>query len=101
MVNVTVSLTLTSPPTVPVMATLPPASAALMMLSAVILSNVMSALGAAVSTVYVPAVVAVTELPAVSVVVTCASTVKSGSATNALPGTLILKVLSASTTPVY
>ena len=41
----------TSPPTVPVTATVPPASAALTMLSAVMASRVMLATGATVSTV--------------------------------------------------
>ena len=49
-VRVTVSLTCTSPPTVPVTATVPPASAALTMLSAVMASRVMLATGASVST---------------------------------------------------
>ena len=82
----------TSPPTVPVIATVPPASAALTMLSAVMASSAIVGAGASCrpcrSGCRSPCVL----LPAASVVVTLASTVMSASAARSLPATLIEKV---------
>ena len=72
MVKETVSPCAASPPTEPVTATVPAASVALMMSSAVMLSTEMVA-AALVSTVWVEVVVAENELPALSVPVTVAS----------------------------
>ena len=69
MVKETVSPCAASPPTEPVTATVPAASVALMMSSAVMLSTEMVA-AALVSTEWVEVVVAENELPALSVPVT-------------------------------
>ena len=97
---VTVSPARNSPVTVPVMAMSWPASAAFNTLSAVTSSTVIVIAGAVVSTVYGLVEVAVPVLPAASVDETDASTVVSGSAARAEPGTLIENVPSAATVPV-
>ena len=90
-VRVTVSPSWTSPPTVPVTATVPPASAALTMSSAVMASSVMVAAAPSYRPYSSASSVAVVLLPAASVVVTLASTVLSASAARSLPATSMLK----------
>ena len=96
MVKETVSPCAASPPTEPVMATVPAASVALMMSSAVMLSTEMVA-AALVSTVWVEVVDAENELPALSVPVTVAS--KDVSAARSEPATSMEKLLLESTVP--
>ena len=86
-VSVTLSPALESPPTVPVTAMLWPASAELIVLSAVMLATVMVAL-AVVSTVYGRLALAVIALPAASIAATLAVTLVD--AARALPGTPML-----------
>src|SRR3569623_352503 len=74
MVSVTASPLMASPPTVPVMFTLPAASAALIAVSAVITLSEIVGAGAVVSMVYDAVLVPVPVLPAASVVLMLAST---------------------------
>ena len=87
-----------SPPTVPVTFTVPPASAAFTISSAVMLSTAIVAV-LVVSTVCVEVPVIVNGLPASSVPVTVVSKVVS--AAKSEPATGMLYVLSACTTPLY
>src|ERR1043165_9339412 len=98
--RVTVSPTFASPPTVPVIATVPAASAALMTSSAVML-EVSAMVGTDIrSTLYVSVSAPEPMLPAASDELTEASTVKSASAARSAPDTLIENVLPAATSPV-
>ena len=96
-VTVTLSPTLASPPTVPVMAIVWPASVALTELSAVTLSTVIVAL-ATVSTVYARLALALAVLPAASVTVIEAPTLLDAAST--LPATSMLYRLPAVTSPL-